>query len=519
MPHTNSSLCRLWLFLPLLLTGACTTLPQNSGREDIEALIQDRGLYVEETSSANIPLTIYLNKPLTAENAIRAALVNNPQLRTEYARLGFAMADIYAASRIRNPVFSASALNSNRDGEQNLLTFGLITSFSDLITRPARQRLAKQQFAEMKQSIAAKVISVAMETESAFYEFVAAKQTLSLQQHIAKVGKLSTDLAQRYHAAGNLTARELAIGAAHFSQRRLNALDAEALAYDKRTMLAAQMGVPVDDDWDTPAQLPLPLTQEDSLEQLLDLALHSRLDLAAAKVRVEFFADRLGVEDWTRWLGELNIGIEHERETDGARLTGPNLEWQLPILNQGQDTLLRTKAELQIGAIEVERLQLTIKNNVRLAYATLLNAKARSKEHHDNLIPARIAAVARSQEEENFMLIGIFELLATKQQEYEAYQSYLESVRDYWLARSRLAQAVGNSLSGPASDHPVLDINAVIAPASGADHSMHGITKDSDIKQMEHAMEAPMKKQTDSHQEHMNHGAKPAQTKPDIHQH
>ncbi|MBL4852032.1 MAG: TolC family protein, partial [Gammaproteobacteria bacterium] len=501
---THTFFHRSWALLPLLLTGACTTLPQNSGREDIEALIQDRGLYVEEENAANISLATYLNKPLTAENAIRVALVNNPQLRTEYARLGFAMADIYAAGRIRNPVFSASALDSNRDGEQSLLTFSLITSFSDFITRPARQRLAKQQFAEMKQSIAAKVISVAMETESAFYEFVAAKQSLALQQHIAKVGKLSTDLAQRYHAAGNLTARELAIGAAYYSQRRLDALDAEAFAYGKRAMLAAQMGVPINDDWNTPAQLPLPLTQEDTLEQLLDLALHSRLDLAAAKVRVEFFADRLGVEDWTRWLGELNIGIEHERETDGARLTGPTLEWELPILNQGQDTLLRTKAELQISAIEVERLQLTIKNNVHLAYAALLNAKARSIEHRDNLIPARTAAVARSQEAENFMLIGIFELLATKQQEYEGYQSYLESVRDYWLTRSRLAQAVGNSLPSPAADHPVIDINAVIAPADSVDHSIHGMTEDSKMKQMdhsEHSMEAPMKKQMD-HSEH-----------------
>ncbi len=503
MPHTNPSLCRLWLFLSLLLTGACTTLPQNSGREDIEALIQDRGLYVEAASSANIPFAIYLNKPLTAENSIRVALVNNPQLRTEYARLGFAMADIYAAGRIRNPVFSVSRLESNRDGEQSLLTFGLVTSFSDLITRPARQRLAKQQFVEMKQSIAAKVITVAMETESAFYGFIAAKQTFALQQHIAKVGKLSADLAHRYHAAGNLTARELAISAAYSSQRRLNMLDTEALAYGKRATLATQMGVPVDDDWDAPAQLPLPLTQENTLEQLLDLALHSRLDLAAAKVRAEFFADKLGVEDWTRWLGELNIGIEHERETDGARLTGPHLEWELPVFNQDRDTLLRTKAELQISAIEVERLQLTIKNNVRLAYAALLNAKARSTEHRDNLIPARVAAVARSQEAENFMLIGIFELLATKQQEYESYQSYLESVRDYWLARSRLAQAVGNSLPGPASDHPVLDINAVISPADSVDHSMHGMAKDSDMQHMdhsEHSMEAPTKKQMGSHQ-------------------
>ena len=44
------------------------------------------------------------------------------------------------------------------------------------------------------------------------------------------------------------------------------------------------------------------------------------------------------------------------------------------------------------------------------------------------------------------MLADQFQLLFVKQQEYAAYQGYLEAVRDYWLARVELGRAVGAAL-------------------------------------------------------------------------
>ena len=66
--------------------------------------------------------------------------------------------------------------------------------------------------------------------------------------------------------------------------------------------------------------------------------------------------------------------------------------------------------------------------------------------HRDVLIPQRESVVARSQEQQNYMIIGVFELIQAKRQEYDAYQSYLEAIRDYWLARTDLMRAVGARL-------------------------------------------------------------------------
>lgn len=397
------------MLLSALLTTACATVPNDSGRSDVERLIQERGFFVEENSAPESLVNAYIAKPLTAESAVRIALSNNPRLKAEYARLGFAAADVYAAARIRNPIFSASLLDSNRAGERDRISIGLVTSFTDLITLPARKRLAASEFANMKQSIGAEVLNIAAETDAAFYRFAAAKQVAAMRAQIAKAGKLSAELARRYHQAGNLTALELALEQAAASETRLAALNADAEAYRMRTVLAGLMGLSVAADWDSPPQLPLPLEQEDDLDELLLLGRQSRLDLAAAHAKADIAANRLGVVNWRRWLGELNIGVERERETDGAQLTGPAVGWALPVFTQNGDSLLRGRAELQIAIAEVERLTVDVENSVRLAYAAAGNAKERVIEYRDRLVPARIESVARAQKEENFMLMGIFD--------------------------------------------------------------------------------------------------------------
>lgn len=487
------------LFALSLLAG-CAALPENFGRSDIDILVMERGQRVDNDNE-NLLSSLH-TEPLSAENAIRVALVKNPELRATYARLGFANADIYEASRIRNPVFSASILDPSRSGERDQLTFGLVTSFTDILTLSARKRLALAEFDVLTQEIGAAVLTTAADTQDAYYHYVASKQVAEMRQKTAEAAQLSFELATRYDNAGNLTPRQLALSKASAASARIEHLEATAEAYVQRTELASFLGISVGSTWDAPAQLPLPLEEEDSIDSLLALAKNSRLDLAAAQARVETLADRLGVTDWSRWLGDVDIGIERERETDGGKLTGPTLEWELPLFSQNKDISMRANAELQITIAELATLRTAIDNEVRLAVAATENAKARSDEYRNHLIPARTAATERAQEEENFMLIGIFELIETKQDEYDSYQGYLEAVRDYWLARTALTKAVGNTLPSARNiGKKHLEVKTLSAPSPMGNH-----------KQMDHtthggmgAMEAPRSADDDPHKNHNMH--------------
>ena len=415
------------------------------------------------------------SQALTADTAVRIALANNSNLKTTYAELGIAAADVYEAGRVQNPIFHFSTLDSNESGESNSTTFGLITSFTSLITLPSRKRYAEGELERVKELVAAEVLEIATDTENAYYDYVAAEQMALVQSQIAKAGYLSFELAKRYDKAGNLSPREFLEEQIIASETKLESLDASAEAYEKRSELVNLLGFSLGQELDVFTQLPVPVTEEDDLDTLIELARTSRLDYSAAHKNAELLANKLGVTNWTRWLGELEIGIEHENETDGAQLTGPVIEWELPIFSQNRDANLRANAELQIAIAEVKRLDVAVENEVRLAHAAILNAREQIKEYEKGLLPARVDDVARAQEEENFMLIGTFELLGIKREEYEAYLGYLSAVKDYWHGRVGLSRAVGNTLPSAnlvGSDH--INIEDYLTPKStGMDHSGH----------------------------------------------
>ena len=463
--------------LVLLLAAGCTTVPNDLGRGDVNGLLIERGVPVENQQTDDVPAFIasITDEPLTAVNAAKIALINNPSIKSRYAELGFSAADLYQAGRISNPVLSALILDSNISGNLDQNTFGLATSLTDLLTLPARKRYAEAEFAVAKEAIGAAIMEITADAEIAYYEFVAAKQIAILRGRVADAGGLSQKLAERFRDAGNLTPRDLALARAGASDARVAALEAKASAYAKRAALANILGLSVDADWDAPPRLPAPLPTEDRLDNLVTLAQASRLDISAATAHAKNISNRLGLTQWTRWLGELNIGVETERETDGGRLTGPAISWEVPIFSQNRDRILRVDAELQIALADMERTILTADNDVRLAYAAMMNTRARFEEMREHLIPQRIAATARAQEEQNFMLIGIFEVLATKQEEYDAYQLYLETVRDYWISRTSLSLAVGSRLPSAGAETELLDVEDYTRPAPvGSGHSGHG---------------------------------------------
>lgn len=510
---------RIGTAIAVVALSGCASVPADLGRADVNSLLSERGQTVEiHTQTLLDTLTA---APLSSESAVRIALLNNPRLQSTYATLGFGAADVYEAGRIRNPIVSGAVLDSNAPGESNQITLGLVTSFTDIITLGARKRLSSGAFTALKQSVGAEALTVAAQTERAYYHYVGTQQVAALRAQIAKAGTLSAALAERYRDAGNLSPRELALERAAASAARLAALEASVAAIGARTELAEMLGLSIGEDWTAPAALRLPLDTEDDLNTLLELAKDSRLDLAAARTRADVLADTLGVVNWTRWLGELDVGIERERETDGVKLTGPTLDWEVPIFNQHKDAVLRADADLQIAINDVRETTVAVDNGVRLAYADLQNARARIEEYRSGLIPQRIETVARAQEEVNFMLIGIFELIAFKQDEYDAYQGYLESIRDYWLARVDLSLATGTALPSSANiPDERIDVQEFVRPtSSGMDHSGHGGMENNapmmhedggKTDGMDHSMHQMPDEETDTsgHSEHneQNHG-------------
>ncbi len=446
----------------VLVSSGCTSLPEDLGRGDIDRLMADRGLRSESVGGAAI-LASLEGAPLSVEHAISIALANNQGLQATYAELGFAVADVYEAGRIRNPFIAGAVMEASPAAERVKVSYGIAVSLTDLLTMPARKRLATAEFAATKQAIGNAVWEVAVDAEEAYYRFVSAKQIAELHEEIATASRLNLALAERLHDAGVLDDQRLASEQAVCAEAQLAALKADAHAFDSRGDLAAVMGVSVAVGWDAPARLYITALKVRSVDELLELARRNRLDLASANARAKIRADELGVTEWTRWLGELEIGALRDREIDNTVLAGPAFGWEMPVFTQNRDSLLRADAEMKQALAEVAGIAMMVENEVQQAFAAVENARLRVLLYRNQLIPLRISATERAQEEESASPLDVFEVSARKQEEYSVYEEYLEAVLDLLIAHVDLGAAVGTTPPRENANNVVVDVADLIA--------------------------------------------------------
>lgn len=139
--------------LVLLALTACARLPADRGVRAVHQLVAERSGQQLATADADSKTGVneLLNTALTIDRAVHVALLNNPQVRGEYARLGLASAEVYDAGRLSNPRLSVASLASNVSGQADQLGFGLVQSFTDLSLLPARGRLAAGEFERAKE--------------------------------------------------------------------------------------------------------------------------------------------------------------------------------------------------------------------------------------------------------------------------------------------------------------------------------------------------------------------------------
>jgi cobalt-zinc-cadmium efflux system outer membrane protein len=457
------------LAVALLLAG-CAALPRERGYADTGEVLRARIGVAPDTASWSTPdAPAVPTQPLTAEQAIALAFVHSPRIREEYARLGLARAELEDARRLANPRLGFSRLH----GAAPAITRSLSVGFADLLMLPARKRFADAELHRVQDAVASGLLALATDVESAWYSAAGARQVADMRELVASAAQASATLAQRFFDAGNISRLQLEQERAAATQARIQAARALADWFKARSELASLAGLPAEAEWTVLARLPAPPATRHDATRLMPLALEQRLDLAAARQGVALREDTLGVTQRWRWLGDVELGFEQEREGDGVS-QGPTLSLGLPIFGQGQGAMSRAQAELVTARAGLDALALSVRNDALLAVQRVNVARQIAEQYRTALIPSREAIVARTQEQVNFMLVGVFELILARREEYDAYQEYLEAVRDYWIARAQLRQVVGGTLPDDgAAAEPTIGVDALLpaAPAAPHDHA------------------------------------------------
>jgi cobalt-zinc-cadmium efflux system outer membrane protein len=299
----------------------------------------------------------------------------------------------------------------------------------------------------VKLHVADEVIRFATQAQKSYFSAIGAKQIRNMRNEITATARNAFDLAQRLHSAGNISDLELATENARFQQMLLELANSEIVLFDAREQLTRVMGLwGLETSWRLPEQLPDIPADEIPLERLESMAIENRLDLAAEKKGVEALAQALGITiDW-RWIGQIEVGVSRERETDRTWLTGPELAIALPIFNQRQADIARLAAQLRRSQKRLTAQAIEIRSEIRSLRNHLVMQRNLIDHYRRTVLPLREQIVDLTLKNYNYMLMGAFDLLMAKQQEFESYQQYLVAVRDYWIIRADLQRSLGGRL-------------------------------------------------------------------------
>ena len=468
----DSKLKRLWLAVLPAIFLSCAQVPREAGFGDVQNLVEDRIDYrlhwnqgTEADAAVETMIDQMIANDLDLDAVVQIALLNNPRLQATYEELGVTQADVVAAGLLENPVIFGQARFPDRYPRLTNLEFGVTQNFLSILMLPARKKLAAVQFERAKLRVADEVITLAAEVQKSYYEVLGAKQVKQMRELITAAAQRSFEMAARLHEAGNLGALELANEQGQFEQTRIALADSETRLLAAREKLTRLMGLwGKHTSWKIPAQLPEVPQQEHGLEHLETFAVANRLDMAASRKEVQALSQALGVTiDW-RYFGSVDVGLSTERDTDGQWVTGPSLDLELPIFNQGQADIARLQSELRQSQKRLKAQAIEIRSEIRSLRSHLIMARNLIDHYRKVILPLREHIVDLTLQKYNYMLVGTFDILIARQQEFDDYQKYIETVRDYWIIRTDMERAAGGRL--PGAQH-----NSQIPPTNSPDAS------------------------------------------------
>lgn len=443
---------RLSLLLVVAVVPSAWSAPQQSA-DDVQTAVHGRiGKRVEwrkdAAADAEIAQTVHalLRGVLTADRAVQVALLNNRELQAAFEEIGIANADLTEAGLLKNPSFDVSARFPDRPPSGTNLEFSIVQDFIDVFLIPLRKKVAANELARAKLRVGDAALKLASEVKTAFYTLQARQQLFSRLSALNTTNVAALEFAQRQHEGGTINDLELANQQASYSQARADAAEITAEMRSDREKLNRLMGVwGADTEWKIADELAAP--KNVPLDRLESLAVGQRLDLAATKAELGALVQSVGLTKTYRYVGAVEFGVDTEKEPDGQRVTGPTLRLELPIFNQGQGRIAKGQAQLRQAERRLEAQAIDIRSEVREARDRLVSKRDLAAYYHDELIPERTRVLNLTLEHYNAMLKGAYDLLLAKQNELAAERSYIEALRDYWVARADLERAVGGSLT------------------------------------------------------------------------
>ena len=435
------------LLLPLILSG-CATFSPDGGFEAIEKTTQN---YIKQKpiwtnsdtqkTAAAEQLKTLLAKPLSVNDAVQIALINNAQLQANFYDLQTAEANMVQAGRVPNPIFSMLYAKNNGDFKiEQALTFNVLALF----TLPKASAIEKQRFVATQNQVVLQVLNTARQTRNAYYEALSAQESVHYLTQVNDSAEATSEFAKRMQQAGNWSALDKAHEQVFYADAAIDLAQAKNKQVLAAEALTRLLGLNARDAFMLPERLPDLPKSNDDLKEVHPEDFAKRLDVAQMRANTDALANQLGLNQAKRFVNVLELGPARvlEGKRDDPYKKGITLSFELPIFDWGQSSVKRAEATYMQALQQSANLAVVAASQVRSHYAQYQANYAIAQYYRDEVVPLRKKMLQENMLRYNGMLIGPFDLMADARAQVQSVNSYIAALRDFWVADSNLEMAL-----------------------------------------------------------------------------
>lgn len=436
----------------LSLLAGCASFSPDGGIDRVNSLTRERIGRAVERSDPGMPsprVAELLSAPLDVDAAVQVALLNNRRLQVALAELGVAESDLVQAGRLRNPGVSFGRISGGGDAE---IERSVMFDLGGLLTMPLRRAIEQQRFRGAQLQAALQVLRTAADTRRAWYQAVAAEQSLDFLGRAELAAQASAELGQRMASVGNWSRLDGAREQVFHAEVAAQLTRARHQRTAARERLARLMGLSGEQpDYRLPDRLPDLPAQVQAPQDAERRALAQRLDVQVARLETEFSARTLGLTRTTRLVNVLELGYQNSSEGGAPRANGYEVELSLPLFDWGTARVRRAEAIYLRALQRTADIAVQARSEVREGHSLLLTQYEVARRYRDEIVPLRKRMSDEMLLRYNGMLVSVFELLADARAQIASVNASIDAQRDYWIADSDLQFAIhgGSVLAVP----------------------------------------------------------------------
>jgi outer membrane protein TolC len=469
------------LVVPVLVAG-CASFSPDGGMGDVaQDVKRETGGKVlkidsvEAARKAHEQVTALLARPLSADDAVQIALLNNRDLQAAYNDLGISEADYVQQSLPPNPTLSLNYYGGTGVADFEI---SLIEDMLSLMTLPSRSKIAAEHFEHAKHSAVRTTLSLGADVRRAWVRTIAAERQVRFLEQARQTADASARLVAKLAGAGQGDQLDQAEIAAFYAELSVRVGQERLTERRERETLTRLMGLWGGDvAFRLPDDLPSLPAEPETMADLEAQTINSRVDLLMARHDVVALAKSLKLTQATRYVSLFQLaGLVNNESANpltdlNTNITrgGGALAISIPIFDTGEarerkarETYMRAVNQLAARAVDA-------RSEVRIAYETYRGTYDIARFYETRVLPLR-QTVSREFElrystavnTPDTMRVDLFKVLVDTRTRIAATAAALDARRDFDLAEVDLQAALtfgsggspGSSAAAAASMSP-----------------------------------------------------------------